>query len=71
MNLYKLVGALAVLALVLATSSVAAGTSVRSAAPTRGVTNDTITVGGLGYAAFYQDSAVGAQARFDKANSSN
>ena len=71
MNRHKLVGALAVLALVLATSSVAAGTSVRSAAPTRGVTNDTITVGGLGYAAFYQDSAVGAQARFDKANSSN
>src|SRR5439155_838962 len=41
------------------------------AVPTRGVTNDTITVGGLGYGAFYADSAVGAQARFDKANSSN
>jgi len=65
------VGALAVLALVLATTSVAAGTVARPAAPTRGVTDDTITVGGLGYAGFYQDSAVGAQARFDKANNSN
>jgi branched-chain amino acid transport system substrate-binding protein len=69
---HKLVGALAVLALVLATSSAAvAGTSARPAGQTRGVTDDTITVGGLGYAAFYQDSAVGAQARFDKANNGN
>ena len=72
MKRHKLVGALAVLALVLATSSVAvAGTSARPAGQTRGVTDDTITVGGLGYAAFYQDSAVGAQARFDKANNGN
>jgi branched-chain amino acid transport system substrate-binding protein len=69
---HRLVGALAVLALVLATSGVAvAGTSARPAGQTRGVTDDTITVGGLGYAAFFQDSAVGAQARFDKANSNN
>jgi ABC-type branched-subunit amino acid transport system substrate-binding protein len=69
---HKLVGALAVLALVLATSSVAvAGMSARPAGETRGVTDDTITVGGLGYSAFYQDSAVGAQARFDKANNNN
>jgi ABC-type branched-subunit amino acid transport system substrate-binding protein len=68
---HKLVGALVVLALVLATSSVATGTTARQARPTRGVTSDTITVGGLGYAAFYQDSAVGAQARFDKANNNN
>jgi len=69
---HKLVGAFAVLAIVIATSGVAlAGTSSRPAVPTRGVTNDTITVGGLGYGAFYADSAVGAQARFDKANSSN
>ncbi|HKF89864.1 MAG TPA: ABC transporter substrate-binding protein [Acidimicrobiia bacterium] len=72
MKRHKLVGALAVLALVLATSSVAvAGTSARPERQTRGVTDDTITVGGLGYAAFYQDSAVGAQARFDKANNNN
>jgi branched-chain amino acid transport system substrate-binding protein len=69
---HKLVGAIAVLALVIATSSTAvAGSSARPAGQTRGVTDDTITVGGLGYAAFYQDSAVGAQARFDKANNSN
>jgi hypothetical protein len=48
-----------------------AGTSARPERQTRGVTDDTITVGGLGYAAFYQDSAVGAQARFDKANNNN
>ena len=72
MKRHKLVGALAVLALVLAASSVAvAGTSARPERQTRGVTDDTITVGGLGYAAFYQDSAVGAQARFDKANNNN
>ena len=72
MKRHKLVGAFAVLALVLAASSVAvAGTSARSAVQTRGVTDDTITVGGLGYGAFYQDSAVGAQARFDKANNNN
>src|SRR5918994_3468470 len=69
---HKLVGALAVLALVVATSGVAvAGTSARPTGETRGVTDDTITVGGLGYAGFYQDSAVGAQARFDKANNNN
>lgn len=63
---------MAVLALVLAVSSAAvARPSERTGRPTRGVTNDTITVGGLGYAAFYSDSAVGAQARFDKANNSN
>jgi hypothetical protein len=68
----KLVGALAVLALVLATSSAAiAGSSTRASRPTRGVTNDTITVGGLGYAAFFSDSAVGAQARFKTANDNN
>src|SRR5919106_2126447 len=68
----KVVGALAVLGLVVAMSSVAAGApSERPAGGTRGVTDDTITVGGLGYAAFYQDSAVGAQARFDKANNGN
>lgn len=68
----KVVGGMAVLALVLAVSSAAvARPSERTGRPTRGVTNDTITVGGLGYAAFYSDSAVGAQARFDKANNSN
>jgi branched-chain amino acid transport system substrate-binding protein len=68
----KLVGAMAVLALVLAVSSAAvARPSTHTSRPTRGVTNDTITVGGLGYSAFYSDSAVGAQARFDKANNSN
>jgi ABC-type branched-subunit amino acid transport system substrate-binding protein len=68
----KLVGAMAVLALVIAMSSAAlAGSPARTSRPTRGVTNDTITVGGLGYSAFYQDSAVGAQARFGRANDSN
>ncbi|HEY3095960.1 MAG TPA: ABC transporter substrate-binding protein [Acidimicrobiia bacterium] len=68
----KLVGATVVLALVLAVSSVTvAGSSARPDRPTRGVTDTTITVGGLGYASFYQDSAVGAQARFDKANNGN
>ena len=72
MKRHKLVGAFAVLVLVIATSSVAvARTSRPAAVPTRGVTNDSITVGGLGYGAFYADSAVGAQARFDKANNSN
>jgi branched-chain amino acid transport system substrate-binding protein len=72
MKRHKLMGAIAVLALVLATSSVAvAGPSERTGGGTRGVTDDTITVGGLGYAAFYQDSAVGAQARFDKAQANN
>jgi branched-chain amino acid transport system substrate-binding protein len=69
---HKLVGAFAVLALVLATSSAAiAEPSKRTGRSTRGVTDDSITVGGLGYATFYQDSAVGAQARFDKANNNN
>jgi ABC-type branched-subunit amino acid transport system substrate-binding protein len=68
----KLVGATIVLAVVFAMSSMsAASSSGRPDRPTRGVTDTTITVGGLGYAAFYQDSAVGAQARFDKANNNN
>src|SRR6266498_5956963 len=68
----KLVGATVVLALVLAMSSMsAASSSGRPDRPTRGVTDTTITVGGLGYAGFYQDSAVGAQARFNKANNNN
>jgi ABC-type branched-subunit amino acid transport system substrate-binding protein len=68
----RLVGATVVLALVLAMSSMsAASSSGRPDRPTRGVTDTTITVGGLGYAGFYQDSAVGAQARFDKANNNN
>jgi ABC-type branched-subunit amino acid transport system substrate-binding protein len=68
----KLLGAVVVLALVLAASSAAvAEPSTRASRPTRGVTDDSITVGGLGYAAFYQDSAVGAQARFDKAHNNN
>src|SRR6266542_5640008 len=68
----KLVGATVVLALVLAMSSMsAASSSGRPDRPTRGVTDTTITLGGLGYAGFYQDSAVGAQARFDKANNNN
>src|SRR5918996_1887893 len=72
-NRNKVVGALAVLGLVVGMSSVAAGAPSERAGGggTRGVTDDTITVGGLGYAAFYQDSAVGAQARFDKANNNN
>lgn len=72
MKRIKVVGALAVVAVVVAMSSVAAGApSKRAGGETRGVTDDTITVGGLGYSAFYQDSAVGAQARFDKANNNN
>ena len=71
MKRHKLVGAFAVLVLVIATSGVAVARTSAPAVPTRGVTDDTITVGGLGYAAFYSDSAVGAQARFDKANSNN
>ena len=72
MKRFRLAGVVAVMALAVATSSVAvAESSAPAARPTRGVTNDSITVGGLGYASFYQDSAVGAQARFDKANSSN
>ncbi|MDQ6854739.1 MAG: ABC transporter substrate-binding protein [Actinomycetota bacterium] len=72
MKRFKVAGVVAVLALAIATSSVAvAESSAPSNRPTRGVTNDTITVGGLGYAAFYADSAVGAQARFDLANNSN
>jgi branched-chain amino acid transport system substrate-binding protein len=69
---FRLAGVLAVLALVVATSSVAgADSSAPTGRPTRGVTDDSITVGGLGHAAFFQDSAVGAQARFDRANNSN
>ena len=69
----KVVGALTVLGLVVGMSSVAAGAPSERAGGegTRGVTDDTITVGGLGYAGFYSDSAVGAQARFDKANNNN
>jgi ABC-type branched-subunit amino acid transport system substrate-binding protein len=69
---FKLAGVVAVLALALATTSVAvAESSAPANRPTRGVTNDTITVGGLGFAGFYADSAVGAQARFDRASNSN
>lgn len=34
----------------------------------RGVTDDSIKVAGLGYSAFYEDSALGAQAVFDRVN---
>jgi branched-chain amino acid transport system substrate-binding protein len=68
---YKLVGALVVLALVLAASGVAAAERSGTGRPAGETVGDTITVGGLGYATFYQDSAVGARARFDKANSNN
>jgi ABC-type branched-subunit amino acid transport system substrate-binding protein len=65
----KLVATLAVATLVLAVASVA-GADVggrRAGDTTRGVTDDTITVGGLGFSAFYADSAAGAQARFQRA----
>ena len=46
-----------------ATSSVGA-----SSGTTRGVTSTSITVGGLGFAQYYGDSAIGAQARFNAQN---
>jgi ABC-type branched-subunit amino acid transport system substrate-binding protein len=41
-----------------------------AAGTVRGVTATTITVGGLGTSALYGDAAVGAKARFDRANAS-
>ena len=40
----------------------------RAPSQTRGVTDDSIKVAGLGYSAFYEDSAIGAQAVFDRVN---
>lgn len=40
----------------------------RAPSQTRGITDDSIKVAGLGYSAFYEDSAIGAQAVFDKVN---
>jgi branched-chain amino acid transport system substrate-binding protein len=39
-----------------------------SSGTTRGVTSKSITVGGLGFAEYYGDSAIGAEARFDAQN---
>ena len=39
-----------------------------SSGTTRGVTSTSITVGGLGFAEYYGDSAIGAEARFDAQN---
>jgi branched-chain amino acid transport system substrate-binding protein len=39
-----------------------------SSGTTRGVTKNSITVGGLGFAEYYGDSAIGAEARFDAQN---
>jgi len=51
----------------------AASTAAKAAGASgtvRGVTATTITVGGLGTSALYADAAVGAKARFDRANAS-
>jgi len=45
-------------------------TTGKAAGAVRGVTDTTITVGGLGTSALYGDAAVGAKARFDRANAS-
>jgi ABC-type branched-subunit amino acid transport system substrate-binding protein len=68
----KLTALLIATAAVLAVSSVAAadtGNKAGGGDTTRGVTDDTIKVGGLGYSAFYDPaSSIGAQARFKRAN---
>ena len=68
----KLTVTLVVAALMVAVSSVAGadvGRGGGGGGTTRGVTDDTITVGGLGYSAFYDPGAsIGAQARFQRAN---
>jgi len=68
----KLTVTLIAVALVLAMSSVAGADGGRQGGDggtTRGVTDDTIKVGGLGYSAFYDPAAsVGAQARIKRAN---
>jgi ABC-type branched-subunit amino acid transport system substrate-binding protein len=48
-------------------SATMAGARVRQQT-VRGVTDDSIKVAGLGYSAFYEDSGLGAQARFDEEN---
>lgn len=65
-KLVTVVVAVAAVAALAATSTTGAGADVRS--QTRGVSDDEITVAGLGYSAFYEDSALGAQARFDEEN---
>jgi ABC-type branched-subunit amino acid transport system substrate-binding protein len=64
---------LTVVALVAAVSGIAHASSPqrRGGGTTRGITDTSIKVGGLGQAAFFQDSAVGAQARFKRANDNN
>jgi ABC-type branched-subunit amino acid transport system substrate-binding protein len=51
-----------------ATTKPGTTTAGKAAGGVRGVTDTTITVGGLGTSALYGDAAVGAKARFDRAN---
>jgi len=69
----KLIATLAATVIVLAVAGAGAGAvpasspGARAGGETRGVTDDVIRVGGLGYSAFYADSAIGVQARFARA----
>ena len=58
----------AVAAAAVALGSLTVSGSAGAQSSTRGVTDDTITVGGLGYTAFYEEASKTAQARFDAAN---
>lgn len=58
----------AVAAVAVALASVAAAGTAGAQSSVRGVTDTEITVGGLGYAAFYESAGVAAKARFDAAN---
>lgn len=49
-------------------SVVTAPAGAASSGTTRGVTKTSITVGGLGFAQYYGDSAIGAEARFNAQN---
>jgi branched-chain amino acid transport system substrate-binding protein len=64
------VSALAVVGLVVASGGIAVGGTTPHAQAT-GFDGKTIKVSGLGFAAYFGDSAVGAQARFMRANDTN
>src|SRR5690606_38046362 len=61
----------AVAAAAVALGSLAASGSAGAQSSVRGVTDDTIKVGGLGYTAFYEEASKTAQARFEIANDNN
>lgn len=63
----RVAAALAATAVVLAAAGTAAAVDP-SAAPARGVTDTTITIGGLGDVARFPSAEIGARARFERAN---